>query len=716
MSADLFPIHPTAVQLKNFRGWPGKHELRLGPGLTLLVGENASGKSSALNAIEWGLFGGEVARKGSGIDERGDWEIRNRAAQDEVMVVLTLAVEGGSATLTRSRAADARSRDPDVVRLDLPDGGLLEGEEVGDWLTWNNLPDWTTWKQAFCQHQEQLRVRVTDGGERTLQLGRLLGLETYQEFNDVLKALKVKDLEKVAKHELGGIEEDLRRAVARPGAELRELEEQLEARGVARPDIGDALIDGRMGKLLDDARGLASVIGLTAKVPDPDSPELEDVLRWANDWERHVQARKGELERELGGLRGTWQELDVALRGLEPSERRFEDARTALERWTREHGDAAALDAQSKELEKQRQTLLEEERGLNATLALLRRAVEEADRRGLRDSCPVCEQESAGLDATMARRIEEQGTDSIARRLDPLEARETRVKEQLAELSRLRSEVRAAESEREGLAQRLRSWISEDDPDPARAARSRLETWKRTIADLEEQVHGVDAHLGTFRSERELLDLLAKWRVGRARADAATGDLHQIAAWDDLQQVIGEAADLACDLDMLANLAREAQKQRSAERVEVVNASLGRHYGRIVGDPAGAGVRVVVKSTATRLNYRLVDAAGADITPILNQAALNALSFAMLFAQAEDRARGGLPQWLVLDDPGQNLDESGVSGLAEAVVAVSEVLPVLLGTFPGMLSRELEGRASDSARSLRISGMGATARIEEVRP
>jgi DNA repair exonuclease SbcCD ATPase subunit len=334
MSADPFPIHPTAVQSKNFRGWLGKHELRLGPGLTLLVGENASGKSSALNAIEWGLFGGEVARKGSGIDERGDWEIRNRAAQDEVMVVLTLAVEGGAATLTRSRAADARPRDPDVLRLELPDGDLLEGEEVGDWLTWNNLPDWTTWKQAFCQHQEQLRVRVTDGGERTLQLGRLLGLEAYQEFNDALKALKVKDLEKVAKHELGGIEEDLRRAVAQPGAELRELEEQLEVRGVARPDIGDALIDGRVGKLLDDARGLANTIGLTAEVPDPDSSDLEDVLRWANDWERHVQARKGELERELGGLRGKWQELDIALRSLEPSERRFEDARAALERWT----------------------------------------------------------------------------------------------------------------------------------------------------------------------------------------------------------------------------------------------------------------------------------------------------------------------------------------------------------------------------------------------
>ena len=141
MSADAFPIRPTAILLKNFRGWLGEHELPCGPGLTLLVGENASGKSSALNAIEWCLFGDEVARKGSGIDERGDWEIRNRAARDEVKVVLKLAVKGGSATLTRSRAADARSRGADVVRLELPDNEPLEGEEVGDWLNWNNVPD-----------------------------------------------------------------------------------------------------------------------------------------------------------------------------------------------------------------------------------------------------------------------------------------------------------------------------------------------------------------------------------------------------------------------------------------------------------------------------------------------------------------------------------------------------------------------------------------------
>ncbi|MFH0945243.1 MAG: AAA family ATPase, partial [Planctomycetota bacterium] len=634
MSEEASPIRLTSILLKNFRGWLGEHRIRLGPGLTLLLGENGSGKSSALNAIEWCLFGAEVARKGSGIDERGDWEIQHRASRDEVKVILTFDTEAGPAKLTRSRAAGARVRDPDLFQLELPDEGLLDEEAAGDWMSRHHLPDWTTWKQAFCQHQEQLRVRLTDSGERSLQLGRLLGLEAYQEFNDELKALKVADLEKAAGSALAGIEEELKRAVERPGAELRGLEDQLEARGIARAEIGDALIDGRARSLLADARELAAAIGLAAEFPDADSSRLEDAQEWANHWEARVQSRKGELERELGACRGRWQELDLALKAQQPSEQRRQDARAALDRWMKEHGDEAALDAEHKELEGQRMRLLEEEKGRNATLALLRHAAEEAKRRGLGDACPVCGKGGAGLDARLARSIEEQGADDLAKRLDPIKAREARLEEQAAELSRLRSAARAVQAEHDGLAERLRSLVPADDPDATKAARSQLESWKRGIADLADQLRRIDAHLGAFRSERELLGLLARWRVGRARAEAATGDLQQIAAFDDLQRMIDEAANLACDLDMLGSLAREAQERRSAERVEIVNTSLGRYFRLIAGDPAGAGVRVQVKSTATRLIYRLVDAEGADVTPILNQAALNALSFAMLFAQA----------------------------------------------------------------------------------
>ena len=179
-----------------------------------------------------------------------------------------------------------------------------------------------------------------------------------------------------------------------------------------------------------------------------------------------------------------------------------------------------------------------------------------------------------------------------------------------------------------------------------------------------------------------------------------------------------EAAGLVCDIQALGRLAREAQEARSGERVKEVNRSLGEHFGRISGRPGDEGVHVVVKSTATRLNYLLVDGKGENITPILNQAALNALSFAMLFARAGERAEQGLPQWLVLDDPGQSLDRDCLEGLADAVAEVSGRAPVLIATYPGALATALEHSALANRRVFNLSSNAGSndSTIREVRP
>jgi len=76
MSGTSPSIRPVALRVENFRGLGGEHSLDLGQDLTVLVGKNASGKSSHLVAVEWCLFGAEVTKKSeSGIAERGDWAL-----------------------------------------------------------------------------------------------------------------------------------------------------------------------------------------------------------------------------------------------------------------------------------------------------------------------------------------------------------------------------------------------------------------------------------------------------------------------------------------------------------------------------------------------------------------------------------------------------------------------------------------------------------------
>src|SRR5260221_7686009 len=66
------------IEICGFRGFTTQQEIAFGKPLILVYGENRNGKSSIINAIEWCLFGPEVAANKYGdIRERVDWEVKN---------------------------------------------------------------------------------------------------------------------------------------------------------------------------------------------------------------------------------------------------------------------------------------------------------------------------------------------------------------------------------------------------------------------------------------------------------------------------------------------------------------------------------------------------------------------------------------------------------------------------------------------------------------
>ena len=716
MNAEPFPIRPTALLAENFRGWLGRHELAFGDDLTLLVGTNGAGKSSTLNAVEWCLFGSEIAKKSSGIDERGEWEVAHQRAEGPVSVTLTLATREGPVRMTRTRTLDAKPRDPDEVRLELGDDEVLLGEEVGDWMRWNSLPDWGTWKHAFCQHQELLRGRITDSGERSLQLGALLGLEAYQELSDRLKGMKPRGLAKVAQAELASIEEELQRSLDRPRRELRELEDRLEQRGLARTEIGEPALVAHAERMLAEGSGVAKLLDRETSLPDEATCTQEDVLRWARDWEPQLNLRRGEIEKELGALRRELQGLESALQGIEPARRRWLDASASVKRWSEEYGSAEELERQLGDLQRDREALQAEEREHDALRQLLRQATEVMRGHDATD-CPVCGHHDPTLAETLRRELTTD-VNPLKERFAAIDGRERQLNEQRKTLARLQSELELAETAHASLQKALDAQLpaggSETKEPPEEIARQR----RARITGLQGVLGRLEEFLGPHRADAEVLELLLKWRAARARADAATGGLDQLEEWNELQRAIDEAAGLVCDLEVIGAMSREAQRDRSSEGVTEANTTLGRHFARIRGGPDDEAVRVKVKSTATKLTYHLVDSAGRDVMPILNQAALNALSFAMLFAQAEERATRGEPRWLVLDDPGQNLDAENTTGLAEAVADIAQRVPVLVATHPGVLADAIERFAAGSGRCYRLTpGPGDEApKIQEGNP
>lgn len=716
------PFRLAAVTLEAFRGWPGRHRFTMEPGLTLIRGSNGAGKSSLLNAIEWCFFGSSVARRSSGLVERGEWEVANRDANRAggdrfVEVALELETPGldpeldsdstgtpslpgfssASMTLTRRRPLAPKSREPDTLELELPSGQVLAGDAVHEWLEAQNFPDWTTWKHAFCQHQELPRSRVVVSADRSVQLGRLLGLEDYRSTSESLKALRYADLATCATAELERVEEDLRRELEGPGRELRDLEERLERRGLARSVLAEDLLAERVASLASEGRRVATELDLERDLPE--KSDTSAVLRWAQDWPADLHRQRRVLEEQRTELSLDLRALDAALEGMEPARRRLRDAESAREQWLVEHGGADVIQRQQDALREELDRLRAAQRAADARGQLVAQALEfleDAHGDAHEDAgCPVCGDATEGLldrvRERAARAQEGSGAEFDAKVRD-VRARLARLEEQSTQGAALESDVDLARIALARLERQLderlpggvgRHELGSEGLDELRAR------WSTGVSRRATQLASIDEHLLRHRSEVEVAELLSRWQAARARADAAEGNLDQIEAWNELQAAIDEASALATDLDALAGMAREVQEERSQARVREVNRSLGKYYGMITQRSEDQNVSVAVRATSTKLNYQLVDREGRNILPVLNQAALNAVSIALLFAQAEQRFQRGFPQWIQLDDPGQSLDDRGVEGLVRAILELPNDMQVLVATFPGALAEAL---------------------------
>ena len=83
-----------SVAVTGFRGIGPTCKLRLqpGPGLTLVVGRNGSGKSSIAEALEFALTGDSLRWAGKSLDWKNGW--RNLHAQDDPAITVGLRVDG----------------------------------------------------------------------------------------------------------------------------------------------------------------------------------------------------------------------------------------------------------------------------------------------------------------------------------------------------------------------------------------------------------------------------------------------------------------------------------------------------------------------------------------------------------------------------------------------------------------------------------------------
>jgi DNA repair exonuclease SbcCD ATPase subunit len=220
------------ITIAGFRGFIEPKTFLISEPFILFDGPQGSGKSSTLVAIEWGLFGDEIAKKGIGIDERRDWKVRNTNA-DEARVEMVLQKGQDILKIVRS---DKKKKDTSGFCFELngnrdTDEGKLRvmlGIQPKDFFSSVHL------------HQETIRALLTEEPRtRRDSLDRLLGLSELRNIIDGIKLAKISETLNDADIKFGLIETKLNAVITSKQTDIQKAKETGIQKGLTSNDFSE---------------------------------------------------------------------------------------------------------------------------------------------------------------------------------------------------------------------------------------------------------------------------------------------------------------------------------------------------------------------------------------------------------------------------------------------------------------------------------------------
>lgn len=560
-------------------------------GLTVLVGDNGSGKTSILDAVTFALF----KEHGRGRDEN----LINRAASN-AMVQVTFSSGGRTYEVTwrlgRGKRAQATLRDLTSGSTLLVDAGektvLPEIERI------LGIPREVFMSAAYVRQGEMARLLEARPAERKEVISRLLGIEDlenlWEELRAPIRLLEEKAAELRREAERAGeidkrlkeINAEAARARERVNSlepEIRGLEEkrsELESRLQAMEEDKrrieglkeavaklDSLIASRRGELESYERSLALV-------REAERRALE--LKRAEEEMSRLRGEVEELRRRISELEAMRSRRDILERRIAEISREVTSHKSLIEGWMKKVERASGRRPERlEELPDALQGLLDERRGV----------VEELERRirGLGEEIG----EAQGVMKTARERIEElergRAVCPLCRRPMTEEHRLKVLEEIRVELEEHEKRARALEIEREELRLDLESAravldeLSAIDPRGVEEAISRLGELEGERERVESELRGMEAPSELEQLKKALEEEMSALRRAEEevrRLERERGVLEKLGSSAEIEQ---RAKGLAVEIREL-----EEKKKWMLERMRSIKYS-EKDYGDLRG-------------------------------------------------------------------------------------------------------------------------------------
>lgn len=681
------------IEVCGFRGFTIKQEIEFGLPLTLVSGGNRSGKSSILNAVEWCLFGSQVAAKEYGeIRERVNWEVRN--LQSDVCYVECQFVSKASSKKLRVRRTQGKRKRATDLWFEL-DGEPRNTDEAGLRALLKISPTDFVW--AVHLHQEVLRsLIVARPGERKEAIDRLLGLSELREVVKSLQEQKPKAWTESLDRSLDDLSTRLQVALKSKKTSIEEDVLESKRAGLEESALSTDGALRHANSLVQEVMAFASQYQLPApQLTGPtDLKGLEDLLR---TFPRELTKLRGQnpVLKNQGDLLTKKTRLEGMMKNYGDQVQAVSSVEKKISELPMEHQDLETLDGLIQRQSEEVVGVDTQMREVLANAEVLNRALDYFRSRLPDDqlTCPICGQTSKTV-SEWQKHIQSEIEKS---HLKPLQERREELQKTLNSLQnarrmlvQLQQQVSSEKEElgkiRDGIGRELSIVLRESD-DPAALLASKIRELGESLHVLEAQVVLINDRLSKFDSSSRVLDRLL--RIAKTKTEIK--QIEQISenqSFKVLKAIRQRSEQYVEDIELLIEGLQNITHAEAEKRLARAQSAISNAFSTLTNRPDFPGLRV--SPTTDGYVVELTSSTDSrEALPILNQGDLNCAALSVFLALATAPETTHQLGFVILDDPSQSLDTTSIRNLCKILDEVCDSRQLIVGTMDEELREQI---------------------------
>ncbi len=679
------------ISISGFRGYGEQRQvIDLASPIVLLIGNNRSGKSSTLNAIEWALYGSEVVGKKIGIEERKGWRVVNLSAK-KAHAELIISTATGDIKVVRSQSGSRKSGETFYYI----DGGKKYFDETGLWTRLGL--DAKDFMSSVYLHQEVVRdILVTTPKVRKDALDRLLGVSELRSLREAFSKIRRSSYENCIADLLEDLEDRIETRTKAYREQIEDAREEGREMGLTKSDFTLKGMKDQASHAITLLKKVASKarVKITRLSPPSRISQYEDFVRQVR---LQIQRLRSEnpaattqhnlykKRRRLEELQGSYEHCLATLKNVKNKLRALE----------KRHGSLKTIKNRIGHLESDDKRTADEVAKVSDRIAIVDQAISYLKRLPQKKdqiACPVCEQpvrRSQLLKRLVSLR------EQASKETENLLSKRKMIGQEIRSLKKTIDDIEVLSKEDLPDAKaELRSVIEEI----SRETRKKIKDSDDPVVIIEKEEERIEKQLeknkrllGEYTKSLSLVeDVLTRIDLIGGALETAN-KIKQVESitssnlWKTLRHQQSKLMQMLDDIEKLAHAISSVHVRVTRTKLGQAEKGIVEYYRTLVHRPDFDAIEISQDDFDV---YAISNGKRQKVISVFNQGDMNCVALSIFLALAANQTQEG-PGFVMLDDPSQSLDSIQKKRLADVINKASASKQIILATMDEELATNL---------------------------